>query len=383
MTRKIPKDLILERAWIEINLDYLKHNIEEIKKLCPNNKIMAIVKANAYGHGGVEVAKKLSDIGITDFAVATLSEGIELRENGISGNILILGYTGINQLHYVIEYDLIQTIVDYDYAKQISRLVLPQKIKAHIKVNTGMNRIGFDFKNIESIKEVYHQSNIEVLGIFTHFCAADSPTTEDVQFSYDQIEKFDQVIRELKSSKINVGKTHMQSSYGILNYPELEYDLIRPGIIMYGIHSEKGIITRKNLNLKPVLSLKARITTIKELEENDYVSYGRTYQAKSKKKIASVSIGYADGYPRNLSGSGMKVLIGEKYAPIIGRICMDQLMIDISEIDTVQPGDIVTLLGQEKEISAEEIATRSGTITNELVSRLGSRLEYVFIDSKS
>ena len=371
------KEMLQDRAWLEINLNNLENNINEIRKTIPSKtKIMAVVKANAYGHGIIDISKKLEQIGIQDFAVATLQEAITLRQNRIKGNILILGFTSIENLHYVIDYDLIQTIVDEEYAEKILNLSYNKKIKVHIKVNTGMNRIGINYKNINFIKELYLSNKIDVLGIFSHLSVSDSNDQEDIDFTKMQISRFNDLIKKLKTDMIDVGKTHLQSSYGILNYPELEYDYVRPGIIMYGIHSEKNMTTKVKLNIKPVLSLKAKITDVKEINENDSVSYGRKYIALQREKIASVSIGYADGYPRNLSCKNVSVLINNHYAQVIGRICMDQLIIKIKNLD-VKQGDIVTLIGERENISAETIANCSDTITNELLSRLGERLSRI------
>lgn len=364
-----------DRAWIEINLDNLENNIKEIKNVIPKKcKIMAVVKADAYGHGMIEISKKLNDIGIEDFAVATLSEGIVLRQNKIKGNILILGYTDLKDIKYITEYDLIQTIVDYEYAKKIEEMNLDKKIKAHIKINTGMNRIGESYKNIENLIKIYQMKNIDILGTFTHLCAADSLKNDNIEFTNNQIKCFFECTDKIKDLGYDIGKIHIQSSYGILNYSDLECDFVRPGIIMYGVDEESSSESKIKLNIKPVLSLKAKITSIKEIAEGECVSYGRTFITNEKKKIATVSIGYADGYPRNLSNKDTKVLLNGKYANIIGRICMDQLTIDISNIEDVSVGDIVTLIGKEKEISAENIASKSETITNELLCRLGSRL---------
>ncbi len=361
------------RAWLEINLDNLEHNVNQIKSIIPDKcKIMAIVKANAYGHGMIEIAKKLNEIGVQDFAVATLSEGINLRKNNIKGNILILGYTDLKDEEYIIKYDLIQTIVDYEYAKKIEKMKLEDKLKVHIKINTGMNRIGESYKNIDNLIKTYQIKNIEILGTYSHLCVADSLKSYDIQFTNKQISNFFECIQKIRSLGYDTGEIHIQASYGILNYPELNCDFVRPGIIMYGIYNEDEPKTR--LNLKPVLTLKARITSVKEIEKEESVSYGRTFVAKENKKIATVSIGYADGYPRNLSNKNVKVVVNGEYAEIVGRICMDQLIIDVSKIKEIHQGDIVTLMGEQKEISAETIANKADTITNELLSRLGSRL---------
>lgn len=361
------------RAWLEINLDNLEYNVNQIKSIIPDKcKVMAIVKANAYGHGMIEIAKKLNEIGIQNFAVATLSEGIDLRKNNIKGNILILGYTDLRDIQYIIKYDLIQTIVDYEYAKKIEQMKLEKRLKVHIKINTGMNRIGESYKNIDSLIKIYQMKNIEILGTYSHLCVADSLKSDDVEFTNMQISNFFKCIDKIRNLGYDTGKIHIQASYGILNYTELNCDFVRPGIIMYGIYNEDEPKTR--LNLKPVLTLKARITSVKEIEKEESVSYGRTFVAKENRKIATVSIGYADGYPRNLSNKNVKVVLNGQYAEIVGRICMDQLIIDVSKINEIHQGDIVTLIGEQKEISAETIANKADTITNELLSRLGSRL---------
>lgn len=369
-----------DRAWIEINLENLENNINEIKKnIRSQTKIMAIVKANAYGHGMINIAKKLNEIGIEDFAVATLAEGIKLRENNIRGNILILGYTDIKDIEYVNKYNLIQTIVDYEYALKINKIKLNEKIKTHIKINTGMNRIGEGFENIEKIVQIYQMENIKVLGIFSHLSVSDSLDEKDVKFTENQINNFFSCIDKIRSYGYNVGATHLQASYGILNYPEIKCDYVRPGIIMYGNYSTKGDNTKIKINMKPVLSLKAHITSVKQIKKGEAVSYGRTYIAEETKKIATVCVGYADGYPRSLSNKKAKVLVNDEYAEIIGRICMDQLIIDVTNLKNIKQGDIVTLIGQEKEILAEELSYKAETITNDLLCRLGDRPERINI----
>lgn len=376
------KNLNLEtnRAWIEINLSNLENNINEIKKIISSKtKIMAVVKANAYGHGSIIVTKKLSEIGITDFAVATLEEGIELRENNIKGNILILGFTNFSDLKYVIEYDLTQTIVDYDYSEEIKKLALKDKLKCHIKINTGMNRIGEKYDNIDRISKIYENKKLNILGTYSHLCVADSSKLKDIDFTKIQIRRFDDCIQTIKNRGYDTGSIHLQSSYGVINNTELNYDYVRIGILMYGVNSSKDSYQRNNLNLKPVLSVKARITSIRKLEKGDSVSYGRTYVADRERKIAAISIGYADGIPRDLSNKNMLVKIHDTYARLIGKICMDQMIIDITNLDKVEVGDVVTIIGQEKEISAEEVAMKASSITNELLCRLGNRLKRMIV----
>lgn len=371
-----------DRAWIELNFNNLKHNIFEFKRIIPSNtEIMAVVKANAYGHGIVEISTFLNSIGIDNFAVATLEEGIILRENNINGNILILGYTDIQNIEYVIEYDLIQTIVDYDYAKKISSLHLSNKLKCHIKINTGLNRIGENYKNIDNFLEIFKIENLNILGCFTHLAVADSLDEDDVTFTENQIENFYACINHIKSQGYDTGKLHIQNTYGTLNYPEINCDYVRLGIGMYGIYNANNHINNSNADvaLKPVLQLKAKISSVHELLKNDFVSYGRTFSSDKNMKIATVCIGYADGYPRNLSNKDVVVLINNHYSKIIGRICMDQLVIDVTDIPNVKCGDIVTLIGEDSAICAENISIKSDSITNELLCRLGDRLPRILI----
>lgn len=376
-------NFLKDRAWIEVDLNNLANNIDKYKKVIPStSKIIAVVKANAYGHGSKIIAKKLNDIGITDFAVATLEEGIELRESGIKGNILILGYTGIKNLKYVIKYDLIQTIVDYDYSEQIRNMSLKElggKLKCHVKINTGMNRIGEKYNHIDKLEMIYSNPNLEVLGTFSHFCVADSDKEEDIDFSKKQIDNFNFAINSLKEKGINVGKTHIQASYGTINYNYLNYDYVRLGILMYGVNGDLNEYEKIKLNFKPVLSLMARVTSVKEIEKCESISYGRTYIAKEKRKIASVSIGYADGIPRRLSNE-MTVKVNGKYAKVVGRVCMDQLMIDVTDIPDVKTGDIVYIIDKDdSKLSVERLADDAKTITYEIFCNLSERLPRIAI----
>ena len=368
--------LLTDRAWVEVNLENLEHNINEIKKVIqPKTKIMAVVKANAYGHGSILIAEKLSEIGINDFAVATLDEAIELRKHNIKGNILILGYTNFEDLKYVIQYDLIQTIVDYNYSEKIKELKLSQKLKCHIKINTGMNRIGERYDNIDKLIKIYENPMLNILGTFSHLCVADSDKKEDIEFTEKQIENFNKCIKQLKENGQDVGKVHLQSSYGAINYNTETYDYVRIGIIMYGVNSDNTAYQKNKLDLKPVLSLKARVTSVKEINKDDSVSYGRTYIADSNRKIASISIGYADGIPRCLSDKNMLVKVNGNYSKLIGRICMDQCVIDVTDVKEIKTGDVVYIIDcDDINLSSEKFAMNADTITNEFLSRLGNRL---------
>lgn len=374
-------NLIFDRAWIEINLNNLASNIKEVKTLInKRTNIMAVVKANAYGHGSLLVARKLNELGIKDFAVATLEEGIELRKGNIQGNILILGYTSPVNLKYVIKYDLIQTIVDFEYSEKIKNLGLKKTLKCHIKINTGMNRIGTRYDDYQKLTAIYHNPFLNVLGSFSHLCAADSIKEEDIEFTNKQINHFNQAINYLKEHDINPGKLHLQASYGTLNYEACLYDYVRIGILMHGVNSLNSVYRKRKLELKPVLSLKAKITSIREINAGESVGYSRTFIATSKMKIAALSIGYADGVFRSLSGKDMLVKINDSFQKVIGRICMDQMIVDVTGLSKIKEGDIVTLIGKEKEISAETQAEKAGTTSYELLSRLGMRLDRIVID---
>ncbi|MBC5636227.1 serine racemase VanT catalytic subunit [Ornithinibacillus sp. BX22] len=368
------------RAWIEIDLGALRHNVKELNQTLPSQcDLMAVVKANAYGHGDVIIARELMRTGIKAFAVATISEGIRLRQNGIKGDILILGYTNPKDFSYLVKYKLIQTVVDYAYAKLLNDY--PKMITVHIKIDTGMHRLGIPVENRIEIEKIFHCANIKVAGVFTHLSTSDRLLDEDIQYSKQQIQQFYQLIDSLKENGYQPGKLHIQSSYGILNYPDLTCDYARAGIALYGVLSTPGR-TGTPIHLKPVLSLMARIAVIREIDSGEVIGYGRQYQTKSKMTIATVTIGYADGIPRHLSENDAYVLLHSKKAPIIGRICMDQLIIDVSHINEVKQNDIVTIIGTDgdKQIRCEEIADKCGTITNEILSRLGERLEYQYKD---
>lgn len=362
------------RAWIEINLDNLKHNINTLKSVLPNQcTLMAVVKANAYGHGDIAISKELNKIDVKDFAVATVYEGIRLRKNGIKGNILVLGYTNPKDFKFLVKYHLIQTVLDYDYAVSLNNF--GYKVNVHIKIDTGMHRLGIDYDRISTLSQIFHLQNLKIKGMFTHLCVSDSLHQDDILFTNHQIHCFYKTIDSLRSMGYNPGKIHIQSSYGVLNYPELQCDYARIGIAMYGVLSN-DVETKLSLDLKPVLSVKARIVLTKSIQQGEAISYGRQYIATDNMKIAIVSMGYADGIPRSLSFDNGYVIVNGEKAPIVGRICMDQFVIDITDISDVEQNDVVTIIGQDGNIkmTSEEIAIKSGTITNELLSRLGSRL---------
>lgn len=368
------------RAWIEIDTNNLRHNVEKLQKILPEKcSLMPVLKANAYGHGAVLIANALNNIGIYHFCVATVSEGIELRKSGIKGEILVLGYTHPKQLFLLRRYDLTQTVIDCNYAAQLSDF--GKKIKVHIKIDTGMHRLGERSEKINDICSIFLYDNLIINGIFTHLCVSDSIKDTDEIYTKLQIEAFDEVVSHIKKGNFHCPPKHLQASYGIINYPELQADYARAGIAIYGMLSNRP--TDSNIDLHPVLSIKARIISVKELIKGEATGYGLQYVAEQNIKIAIISIGYADGLPRSLSSGNGKVLIDGIEAPIIGRICMDLTLVDISNIPNVIAGDIATIIGKSgnSEITVYDLAEASNTITNEILSRLGARLERV-IDIK-
>lgn len=376
--KECPKTGVMFRVWAEINRDALKQNITEIKKILPKEcQIIAIVKANAYGHGDVLISSYLNQLGIFSFAVATLEEGIRLRKFGIEGSILILGYTPAAYAPELVQYDLTQTIADFSHAEALAKTNL--SLKVQIKIDTGMHRLGITPTHKKQIISLFSVPTFSVCGMYTHLCAADSQTEEDVIFSKQQIQSFKNLSQDLEKSGLHLPPLHVQSSYGVLNYPELNYDFARIGILMYGCYSQLDDRCCLHPNVEPILSLYSRIALIREVDFGETVGYGRSYRVSKKKTIGVIPVGYADGYPRSLSNRGYVLIHGQK-ANIIGRICMDQMMVDLTSIPHVCVNDRVTLIGRDGNhmIRAEELATLSGTITNELLSRLGSRIERVF-----
>lgn len=367
------------RAWIELNIENLKHNVEQFRGLLPRDcALMPAVKANAYGHGAVLISKALQEHGVQSFCVASVTEGIELRNAGIEGEILVLSYTHPSQFQDLIAYHLIQTVVDGKYAQELQKD--GREFTVHIGIDTGMHRLGERWENIEEILKIFHYPNLKVTGIYSHLCVSDGMSQMERSYTIEQIHHFEYVIEELHRNGIDNFKCHLQGSYGILNYSELCFDYARVGIALYGILSGIEDQINATIDLKPVLSLKTRVESVKVLYRGESAGYGLTYSTRKNQKIGVLSIGYADGVPRNLSNCGY-VLCNGKMAPIIGRICMDQMMVDFSGMEQVEAGDEVVLIGKsgKLEIRAEDMANWAGTITNEILSRMGGRLERVAV----
>ncbi len=366
---EVAEDFSRGRAWIEIDYGILHDNIRKIQsQLPPGCQLLPAIKANAYGHGAIGVAKKLNEWGINICCVASVKEAVELRKNSVAGDILILGYTHPQQLALLTHYDLIQNVIDYDYAVLLSRY--PQKIRVHIEVDSGLKRSGEDSSNSDKILAIFSFENLLVEGIFTHFAA----TNED--FTHEQISRFEAVLTSIKKSGLSLPKVHAQASYGIFHAQQLNYNFARVGIALFGLYLDDNP-TAQSLRLQEVLSLKARVSSIREVKANETIGYHGSYIASQDMRIATLTIGYADGIPRCLSNGNGAVLIKGKYAKIVGLICMDQMMVDISTIEEVEPGEIVTIIGQDQGavISAFVIAEQADTSVIEIVSNLSYRLE--------
>ncbi len=383
MITKINQDAMIvrllpdRRAWKEIHYENLKYNVETLQSLLPKGcEFMAVVKADAYGHGAVSTASYLNRLGIRAFAVATVQEGVELRIHGIQGEILVLGYTSPRQIHLLTTYDLIQTAADCAHARALNDAAC-YPVKIHIKLDTGMHRLGERSDHIQEIASLFTCEKLQILGMYSHLCVADSQKMEDILFTRLQISSFFKTTEQLKEQGLNPGKLHLQSSYGVLNYPDLPVSYARFGIAMYGCYSSPEPGLMNILPLRPVLSLHARIAVIKELQPGETVSYGRNFRAGAPMRIAAVTIGYADGLPRSLSNQQIPVLVRGRKTHIIGNICMDQMVIDVTQIPEARPGDIVTIIGTNgtHTLRAENLAEAAGTITNELLCRLSIREE--------
>lgn len=363
------------RAWVEVNMEHLRHNVRLFQGLLPKNcALMPAVKANAYGHGAVLVAKELQKLGIRDYCVASAAEGAELRQAGIRGQILVLGYTHPHDFDLLWEYDLTQTVVDAACGKELG--AYGRELSVHVGIDTGMHRLGEPWDDIYSIRKLWDYKNLRITGVYSHLCTSDGGTEEDRDYVHLQELRFQEAVGYLRKEGKRFS-THLQGSYGILNKEELNgnYDYARAGISLYGVFSERSAKLSQRYDLKPVASLKARIGSVREVPKGEGAGYGLAWRASSGSRIAAVSIGYADGFPRTLSNTGHTLVRGRK-VPVIGRVCMDQLLLDVTEVSGVCPGDEAVLIGKSKdqEIRVEELAEEAGTISNEILSRLGERL---------
>lgn len=349
--------------------------------------IFPVIKDDAYGIGAKILVKFYADNGATAFAVSNIDEAIKLRSYGISNDILILGYTPIEAVSDLSKYDISQAVFSAEYWKSLASVAENENvtIKVHVKIDTGMGRIGFvgcnyqeAKKSIAEINELANLKSTKIEGVFTHFAVADSAKYEDIEYTREQVSSFNYIVDELLKT-ISIKFIHCCNSAGTALLESDAGNTVRPGIILYGISPDCSIET--GLDLKPVLSLKAAISMVKNIKKGTNLSYGRTFVAKKDMKVATVTMGYADGYPRCLSNKG-RVLINGKYANIIGRICMDQFIVDVTDIDDVKLGDTAVLIGksEDEEISIDEVAKLCDTISYEIVTGISQKVPRLYIE---
>ena len=367
-----PTLAIVDRAAIKSNYFELKKNIAK------DVEMLAVVKANAYGHGAVEVAKTLEHAGCNFFAVAMCEEGVELREAGVKSAVIILGGIYPNQIRDVIEYDLTPVIFDIETARIIDNLAdkTGKRIKVHIKIDTGMGRLGLlSYQVSPFFKTIKGLANLEVDGILSHFAEADE---EDKEFSTEQLNLFLRIIKAVHDIGFNPRLIHIANSAAIVKHADSHFNLVRPGIMLYGAYPAGRMIEK--IDLKPALRLVTQIVHIKQAPKGFSVSYGRKYITKKDSIVAAIPIGYGDGYPRSLSNKG-EVLIRGQRAKVAGAICMDITMLDVTHIKGVEQGDEAVLIGKQgnDEITADEVAEKAGTISYEILCGITSRVPRIYI----
>ncbi|CFX01070.1 Alanine racemase [Syntrophomonas zehnderi OL-4] len=368
------------RAWIELDRAALRHNVYALRALLPDGcELLPAVKTNAYGHGAVLISQELNRLGVNAFCVATVYEGAKLRKNRVKGTILVLGYTHPSDFSLLCRYKLTQTVLDLAYAQLLDQY--GKKISVHVKIDTGMHRLGERSEKTEEIIRIFQCKNLKIEGVFTHLCVAGDPSPKSTEYTHIQTKAFYDIIAELSQRGFPCPKKHIVSSDGLLYYPELAENYARVGIALYGLLSSRADLKRCGISLEPVLSIKARIAMVKDLFQGEAAGYGLQFVASQDSRIAVVAIGYGDGIPRSLSCGVGSVLIQGIKAPIVGQICMDQMLVDISDIPNVKSGDIAVIIGQSgnEKITACDLAEQDGTISNEILSCLGERLERLLI----
>lgn len=377
----------LRRTWAEVDLDAIKNNYLAIRnQVNQKAQIMCVIKADGYGHGAVYLGQFYEKLGADRFAVSNIEEALQLRNNGITKPVLILGFTPVSMAKELSENHITQAVFSEDYARELSDFAVKENVtvRIHIKLDTGMSRIGFMYQNterdktsLEQIKRVCSLPNLEHEGIFTHFAVSDE-AEEGKTATLKQFECFKTAVEKLESSGIHFELVHCANSGAVIDYQQAYLDCVRAGIILYGLSPSPKLAGK--LNLQPAMQIKSVIAQIKTVEPDTPVSYGGTYVTDKPVKLATVPIGYADGYTRSLGNRAYMTIQGQK-APVVGRVCMDQLMLDISNIDHVKVGDEVTVIGDGKNntMSFDEMAQLTGTINYELVCLVGKRVPRVYL----
>ncbi len=377
----------LRRTWAEVDVDAVKHNYQVIReKVASDTQIMCVIKADAYGHGAVFLAKLYEKLGADRFAVSNIEEAMQLRENGIERPVLILGFTPASMAKELADHQISQAVFSEAYARELSDEAVKQnvKVRMHIKVDTGMSRIGFMYQNKErdsdSIRQIQNACMMPGLiseGIFTHFAVSDEGS-EGRQATLHQLDCFTDAVNRCKENGCRFEIVHCANSGAIIDYPQAHFDCVRAGIILYGLAPSQKLADR--LDLRPAMQIKSVVAQVKTIEPDTPVSYGGTFVSDRPLKLATVPIGYADGYSRSLSNRAYMTIKGKK-ANVLGRVCMDQLMLDVTDIDDVQEGDEVTVIGSGKDesLSFDDMAQMTGTINYELVCLVGKRVPRVYL----
>lgn len=376
----------LKRSWAVVNLDNVAHNIAVIKQaLTPGCMLMGVVKADAYGHGDKYIADQLVKRGVNWFGVSNIAEALSLRSQGIYHPILLFGFTPVEHAAALNEYNLTQSIYSLEYAKELQTAAEAAgvDVSVHIKVDTGMSRLGFVLDNgfaasaAEEIEEVCGLRNLNAGGIFTHFAVADELEEESAAYTRRQYALFCKVIGMLQERGVGFPIQHCCNSGGFINYPEMHMDMVRPGIVVYGLSPSEDCAGK--LDLRPAMEFYSCICQVKEISQGTTVSYGRCYTAHRNMRVATVPVGYADGFERELSNKA-RVLVRGQYANVIGRVCMDQLMLDVTHIPGAAQGDLVTIVGADGEnaLTFDEMARLSGTISYEKICLIGKRIPRIY-----
>ncbi|MEW5946037.1 MAG: alanine racemase [bacterium] len=372
---------IFRPIWAEINCDNLTHNFRVVRGLAGETAgVTAVVKADAYGHGAVAVVRVLAGAGADMFAVASLEEALELRGAGLDVPVLVLGYTQPAWASEVVANGIRQTVYHYNLAQALSREAVKREraVKVHVKVDTGMGRIGvFPENAVHFIEGLAKLPGIEVEGVFTHLSCADVP---DDEYTVFQLERFSRLLGELERAGIGVPLRHAANSAGILRYPDSIFNMVRPGIMLHGLFPSERLKDAR-LGLKPVMAIKSTVIELKTLPAGSRVSYGGTFRARRRVRVATLPAGYADGFGRRLSNRGSVIVEGRR-APIVGNVCMDFMVVDVTGIPDVKVGDEATLIGRQggEEIGVDETASLLGTINYEVVSLIGKRVPRVYIN---
>lgn len=367
-------------TWAEVNLNAISRNLEIIRQAAGDKtKIMAVVKANAYGHGMFEISRVCQQQGVDYMGVAILDEAIALQKAGIMLPVLVLGYIPPEHTAAAIQAGISITVFNMDYADMVSRAAIAagQTAHIHVKLDTGMSRLGFpaDHNTVEKILKIAESPGVDIEGIFTHFAESDSP---DSTFTLQQINQFKGTIEELEKRGLHIPLQHCSNSAAIVNYPQARFSMVRAGIILYGLYPAP-LMKNMDLGIQPAMTLKSRVSFVKDLHPGDTVSYGRTYTCREETRIVTVPIGYADGYNRLLSNQAHAVIKGRR-VPLIGAVCMDQCMFDIGQMKDISEGEEVILFGKpEHGVTADELAEIIGTINYEVVCSVSARVPRTYV----